>query len=562
MTGRRLLLAAAAVVFLAGVAVLVKHLMAPAPTAPYVEMLDAPAPPSERKAERPRYEPTQSGGTFAGVVLGAGDVPVRDADVLLVGLDTGAKTVIETTSPSGETTTLDLPRFGEHRTIARQKTGPDGRFSLAAGSERALAIVAYERAYSPAMIAHTIEDPLEPGTDYVMRLSPAGRLDGQVLDRVTRNPVAGAEVAIFFQQPSNQGDRAGPIPSSPSHSFGVFADYVERVLGPLVWGIEPPPGDTGFRVRTSSDGRFSFGPVMKEVQVEVIVTHPEYMWTDNDEEVAFEVDQESFYRGKSSVPLTRKRRTVVPPGQTVEKTILLERGQEVKGRVVDAADKPIEGVAVSLEHVSQYRQHWWYRVKTRHAITDRDGRFRIAGLAQPPYNLQMTHPSFDTEWFSSVKAGSDEVYKIQAGGGWLDLRVEGGPPGVPRWTGRILLESPERTTTLRQEPVTVVDGKARVERVKPGTYAVTLTSGTSISSTVHAEVGAGPAVVTLSMESGGGVRIPVRDGAGKALDPAAVDLELLGAEGQPGRRAATLVSRAGLATSDGLIAGRYVATVS
>jgi hypothetical protein len=58
MTGRRLLLAAAAVVFLAGVAVLVKHLMAPAPTAPYVEMLDAPAPPSELKAERPRYEPT------------------------------------------------------------------------------------------------------------------------------------------------------------------------------------------------------------------------------------------------------------------------------------------------------------------------------------------------------------------------------------------------------------------------------------------------------------------------------------------------------------------------
>lgn len=516
------------------------------------------AAPLDRSYLQPDYDLSNRGGTYAGRVVDDQDRPVPRADVLLVALDLDAKVLIESLEAEGTGSVLDIPVFGEYRTAARGRTDAEGRFSLPAGDGVVVAVVAWTRGFAPGLLATTPKIPLKPGTDHVVRLWPSGTLRGTVVDRASKAPVGQAEVAIFFQTITNRG-RRGPEPFTPTNSFARFQTYVARELGPLVWGIEGRSTDGSFRITTDRAGRFEFGPVMKEVQVEVVVTHPDYMWTETDPEVSFPED--NLERKPGEKVLTRRQRTVVPPGETVERTYELERGEEVRGTVKDGEDRPIEGVEVSLEHVSQYAQHPWYRTNARTARTDAKGRFRVAGLSHGPYTIRLTHPSFDTEYFSGVQAGSDTDYKVVSAGGWLELTVEGGPAEGATWTGRLVLEPAERRGARREERVVVKEGRATVERVRPGRYDLTIISGDRVSRAARVDVAAaGATEATLALVEGGGVRLSVLDASGNAIDPATVELEAIVGD-QTLRRAAVLVSRQGVVEGAGLLPGRYRARV-
>lgn len=563
---RRLIAVAATVAVAAGVGALVVLLRRPPVEPVHVEDLDARPVPVEapRPTTTDQFADTTLGGTYAGVVVDEKDRPVPDADVVLVAVDADAKIVMETVDADGVGDAIELPVFGDYRTAARGKTDASGRFTLAAGGARVVALVAWERAFAPGLLAHTKDVPLRPGAGHVVRVARAGWLKGRILDQATSAPVGGADVIVYLQHRANQGDRAGPEPLSPTNSFGVFQRYVGHVLGPMVWGLEPPPGDTGFHVRATADGWFTFGPLMREVQVEVVITHPDYMWTDNDPDKRFESDQ-GGQLGRKDV--ARKVRTVVEPGETKEVTYYLQQGKEVRGTVVDPDGKPIDGVVIALEHVAQYAQHWRYRTHARTGRTDAKGRFRIAGLSFEPYVLRFTHPTFDTEYFPGVKAGSDEVYKIQSAGGWVELTVVGGPEeegGAKKpWAGRVIVEPLAAAGTRKQEGAIVRDGKVTVERLRPGAYEISVVSGTQISTPARVDVRSGEATqAEVTMSVGGGVRIPVRDAAGKPVDPAEVHLYLATKSETAPRRVAVLVAREGMAASDGLLGGTYTAEVT
>lgn len=531
-----------------------------------VENLDValPPPPPSAPREKGQFDDVTGGGTFAGVVVDERDRPVRDADVLLVAIDEDAKVVLETIDADEVADKMEFPVFGEYRTAARGRTDAEGRFALAAGSARVVAIVAWERAFAPAMKGH-VKDvaPLKPGPGHVLRLARAGWLRGRVVDKETGKPVGGAEVLLYLQHPANQGGKAGPVPLSPSNLFSVFQRYVSRELGPKIWGYEPRQGDTGFPLFSTQDGWFTFGPLMREVQVEAVVTHPDYMWTDHDAEQQFDADAEHPL-ARSGVG--RKVRVVVEPGETKEVVYALVKGKEIRGTVVDGDGQPLEGVGIELEHVAQYAQHWRYRTHPRTARTDAAGRFRVAGLSYGPYNLWMRHPTFEPEHFNQVQEGSDEVYKVMGVGGWVDLEVEGGPldeQGRPKsWSGRALVEPSTSSGTRRHEAVLVSEGKAKVERLRPGRYTISLVSGTHLSTPAVVEVRRGEGTgASVRMEAGGGVRLEIRDTAGRVVDPAEVHLYLQGSDRER-QRAAVLVAREGRAHSDGLLGGVYAAEVT
>jgi hypothetical protein len=552
---RRLSFSVAIVALLIGLGAVAYWLLTPTPTrGPDIDADTMPTGLDLGPGPQDLYKDAKVGGTYEGKVVDEKGEPIRDADVLLVAVDAGAKVMYETYDADGNGQPVDIPIFGEYKTAARGVTKADGSFSLPAGSARVVAIVASRREYSPGLRAHTEKSPLKPGEGHIVVLSRAGWLKGRVVDKATKEPVRDVDVAIYLQGRANQG-RPGPDPLTPTNGFHVFQTYVARELGPLVWGISAPPGDTGFHMSTSSDGQFQFGPIMKEVQVEVILTHPEYMWTDSDPSVLL---AEDFVEGKK--PADRRRRTVVPPGETVERTYELEKGREVRGTVKDSEGKAIPDVEVSLTHVAQYAQHHRYRTTARTARTDAQGRFRIAGLSLPPYNLRMTHPSFDTEYWAGVKDGTDVPYQIQKAGGWIELTVDGGPTEHPQWSARAYIEATDKKTPRRDELLMVRDSQALIERVKPGKYDVFLVSGTKVSTSVQVDVlPESGAKGVVKMGAGGGMDLAVRDANGAPIDPVIADLEFV-AEGQAsGRRAATLVSREGRITSQGLLPGRYVA---
>lgn len=556
-SSRTLVLAGAALAVAVGVAAL---LLRPTPTPPLVvdATMPAPVPTPAAVPLETQWGATEVGGTYAGTVVDTDGKPVAQADVLLVGVDTDAKVSVGAVDSDGSAVVTEIPAFGVYKTVARTRTDAAGRFSLAAGGARVVALVGWQSSYSPGLLAHTPKEPLRPGPDHVVRLALAGWLKGQVVDAVTKEPVPRCDVSIAFQTRTNQ-DRAGPEPINARNAFPVLSDYVAKELGPLVWGAVPPPGDIAFHVATNAEGRFTFGPVMNEVQVEVVISHPEYMWTDQDAEVFLEQDAN---RGPGGKAVSRIRRPVIAPGETLEKTYYLEKGREVRGTVLDQDGKPIANVLIALDHVAQYAQHWWYRRESRIAWTDAAGHFRVAGLSYGPYVLRMTHPTFDVEYFHGVKEGSDDVYKIATGGGWIELDVDGGPSDAPQWSARATIEGGAGAAhDRRDEPVVVKGGKAVVERVKPGRYDVFLVAGTTISNVAQIEVLPGQAGRgSVRMTPAGSLRLSVRDHQGRVIDPVVAELMRVGeGEGAAAVRLATLVSREGSIRSDGVLPGRYVA---
>jgi hypothetical protein len=536
----------------------VAFFLRPSPPAPPVvdaEPAARPPPPTVREAD-PATQPT-AGGSYDGRVVDPDGRGVADADVMLVAAGGSHRVSVEgLEGPDDEP--LEVPVFQAFQTAARTKTNDAGLFRLTAGDARVLAIFAYAKGFTPTFKAHTADAPLLPGRKHEIRLERPGWLRGRVVDAATQEGVPGALVTVYLQGKANQ-ETPGPEAFGPGNQFGAFQTWVVREVGSLVWGIEPTGNDAGFSFPTATDGTFAFGPLTSEAQLEVVVTHPEYAWTDFDPTV-------KFPKGRGEKPDERVRRLVVPAGETVERTYPLVRGREVNGRVIDQRTRdPIEGVVVSLDHVTQYHQHHWYRVRARTARTDADGRFHLAGLSFPPYVLRMEHPSFDTEHFHGVKDGPEvATYQIEAGG-WIDVVVEGEPVtgerGKKSFQAEAHLQPAGGRGPTRRARVAVRDGRFSVEKVKPGAYSIWLTAGDLVSAPVAVTVAAERGeTATVTLSRGGGFGLSVRDASGAPVDPVTVEIEVLDAQGGA-RRAGAVVARAGRAQAAGLLPGRYRAAV-
>ena len=504
-----------------------------------------PAPAATRHMELPK------GGVFAGRVVDEGGQGVGGATVLLVAFDTGDQSMA-TRRPAVDLENFDPSQLAlvGFRTAARAQTDPGGRFRVAADPDSAIRmVVAFHRGFVPRLVG--VEAPTE-GLEIV--LSPAGKLIGHVVDAETGRPVPRANVAIYLQQRTDPmtgevGARvSGRKPKYETSFFAVAQRWVAKELGPSVWGTEWQ-GDETIRVWTDEEGNFTFGPVGDEVQIEIVITHARYMWSEHDRTARNTIE-----------------RTVVKPGETVERTFRLKRGKSISGRVVDESNRGVPDVLVSVDHVAQYKQHWWYRVKQRRARTRRDGSFTVGGLSFGPYTVTLEHPASGRTDIPGIPEGAKNLELGVKNRGAIHGTVEGLEKRPFGERATLVMEAagdaPDGARHLREEVMLDADQRFTLQGVRPGRWNAWLqVAGMSSQPQEIEVVSLGTLDVRFTLGGGGGLTLRVWEPGNREVDPATVSLVRIEGEGAQ-RRLGRMVTRGGRLDAEGIVPGRYVAEVA
>lgn len=490
------------------------------------------------------------GGTWSGVVVDEAGQPVEGASVRLVRFEAGDNVQFHVPDDPAEFDPRLVPQLGQYEVAAGQRTDAQGRFRLSADAQhRVQMVAAWRRDLAPNVVRVGA-----PGSEVRVVLKRGGTLKGRVEDPEGR-PVANAQVEIFLQSIAREarnpepGQAAVPLegPERPLAPLVTLGAFLGRVLGPEVYGFQASPNEA-LRTMTAADGTFFVGPLDDSVQVWVVVDHPDYMWTEFDE-------------GKDGI----KRRPVIRPGETLERTYRLERGHWIEGRVEtdDPVPQPVGGVIIELSHVSQYYQHPRYRSHARVGVTREDGTFRLAGLSWPPYTAMLHHGSFGRQHVTEIPADTkNNVWTVRSRGG-LEGTLRGlgeRPPG-----GRVDLtfeplgatDASGRGLTRLHVPVDA-QGVFRVEQLTPGTYRVTVRAGTVTTQPEEVRIEARQvARVSFGAVQGASVSLRVLDGQGRAVDPATVTLVAVREDGSTEAALGSFTTRAGALEQDGVAPGRY-----
>ncbi|MFM8980906.1 MAG: collagen binding domain-containing protein [Planctomycetia bacterium] len=496
-----------------------------------------------------------AGGTYWGIVVDSGGRPVDGAKVLLVRYESGTGVDVPRFRPDGsDFDPARVARIGDYHVSGETRTGPDGRFDVTAGTPRdeVKMVVAWSDEHAPAYaFTGSAQDEVR------VVLQAGGRLKGTVLDP-RGQPVAGALVEVFLQQPAPRalapepGKEVLALPGDKRRlsAAATLGDFIGRIVGPRVYGIEPSD-QMALRLSTRADGTFSVGPVDDSVQLEVVISHPDYMWTDFDE------DEQGFVQ-----------RPVLRPGQVLERTYTLREGHWIAGRVVgdDPAQTGIPGVVIQVRSIPSYKKHRYYDQKPRMAITDSDGSFRVAGLSHAPYTADLFHASFGHEFQGKVAADTRNLLWVVRSRGGVLGRVSGleerPPGGRVRLTLEPLAAGGATGAQVQAEAVLAPDDTFLLERVDPGTYRATLRAGTRAAQPVVFTIEP-RSVARVDFACGGGGALEARasDAAGRVVDPVAGALRRL-VEGEAPALVEELVSRAGVLAAEGVPAGRYVLELS
>ncbi|MFM8387409.1 MAG: carboxypeptidase-like regulatory domain-containing protein [Planctomycetia bacterium] len=496
-----------------------------------------------------------TGGTYWGIVVDSAGRPIEGARVLLVRYESGTGVSVPRFRPDGsDFDPARVVRIGDYHVSGETRSGPGGRFEVTAGTPRdeVRVVVAWTEEHAPAYTFTA-----SPKDEVRVVLQAGGRLKGTVVDP-RGQPVAGALVEVYLQQPAPRAlapEPGKPVMAVPGEvrrlsAAATLGDFIGRVVGPRVYGIEPTD-QVALRMATKPDGTFHVGPVDDSVQLEVVITHPDYMWTDFDE------DDKGFVQ-----------RPVLRPGEVLERTYALREGHWIAGRVVgdDRAQTPIAGVVISVRSIPSYKKHPYYDSKPRMAITDTDGSFRVAGLSHAPFMADLHHASFGHEFQGQVPADTRNLLWVVRSRGGILGTVRGLDERPPGGRVRLVLEPMEagRPVGARAtvEAMLTPDDTFLLEKVDPGTYRGTLRAGSRAAQPVVFTVEP-RSVARVQFECGGGGAIEARasDAQGRIVDPVTGSLRRL-AEGEEPSPVEDMVSRAGVMTAEGLPAGRYVLEVS
>lgn len=524
-------------------------LRAPQPEPILQPLADVDRPPPEA----PGPPPPPLGGVYSGRVLDLEGRPIHGARVLLVGYNAGEfaepAAVVEGEPPPPAV-------VGDYFDAGETVTDADGAFRIAADARSRIAhVLAWHKRY----FVDGVETRGRPREGLELRLAPAGRVVGRVFDEATGEPVAGARVDIYLQNKTapppaipegrSVGEQRGT--RVPLASLPQLGRFVPQVLGPRVWELSDIPqlGDDSLKLFTNAEGHFEIGPFADSVQLEFVITHPDYKWYD------FDSDD-----GKH-VP----RRTVVPPGETVERRFPMRPGLEVAGQVLDENERPVPDVEIRVESVSAYYKHPWYKYKLRTGRTDAQGRFRIKGLAIGDQRLEIRHPSFGVR-YEQAPGGAENLRIDVDSFGALHAALEGLAPrrGLMRHaevTVESVEDNPRGDRQVQRRVSLGPDDSTLVERILPGRYRVWARCERLTSQPVEVEIQAHQITrVVLRMGGGGSVALRVLDPEGRFVDPATAQL-VVQRDGR-GVGLGTFTSREGEFALTDVVPGRYVLEVS
>ena len=524
--------------------------------------LDGDAPPPSIKVEK---DPGLSGnlppqgGVYGGIVTNREGQPIPGATVMLAALNTG-EFLIDQRRRGDELDPFSgpIPEIGGHELGgAETKTDIDGRWTIPANSRaRVTHVLAYHHEHFLSVVA--VQGP----SDSVrIVLDRGGRVKGEIVDDVTGRPVPGVVVDVYLQQPvvlpehresdaggARKGRRGVKVPES---QIARLSRFVAKELGERVWGL-PYQGRESLRLRADAQGRFNIGPFGPGVQLEFVLTHDDYRWRDYD---------------KGPKEDRMPQRTIVGPGEVVEREFRMQAGGKITGTLTMADGTPIADAAVSFESITQIYRHWYdANGRRRRTKTDTKGRFEMGGLAPGDHNLMFQHNSFGTHFVGGVRVGSklEEVIRARGRAVLTLAGLEGRPP---RGKVRITLEptgpKPTEQDNFVAKPFTLGRRSTVVmDYLREGTYTLYVQAGRQASQPLDVEVVAGqPLVETLVMGGGGQLELRILDPLNHIVDPAVAELELI-REGKKPRRLGRYVSRGGWIKTNHLAPGTYRAIVT
>jgi uncharacterized GH25 family protein len=236
-----------------------------------------------------------------------------------------------------------------------------------------------------------------------------------------------------------------------------------------------------------------------------------------------------------------------------EYTIWLERGVTAGGRIVDENDRPIagakvqvrtEGAAAPARGGSQTRFNTWLATGGDAALTDAEGRWRIANVPNNPrveLRLLVTHPDYvsDEHWDENQRAGAVTTAMLLDGTATLKLKsgvvVRGrvtDSAGKPIAGAIVVRGDDPYFASTPCEFVTDADGRFRLPALKPEQTALTVIAQGWAPQHRMVILQPGLPAQDFRMERGKPIRLRVVDTAGKGVARAQVAIR-----GWKGRKA-------------------------
>jgi protocatechuate 3,4-dioxygenase beta subunit len=272
-------------------------------------------------------------------------------------------------------------------------TGADGTFTLKGLSAGPVLISASTNNATPLMTSAPLS-VTAPAKDVVLRMPSPASVSGRVSDKATSQPIADFQIMAT----TSDSGMTRPTPPSQVHSDdGTFtmlvvpgrtelrvtaAGYVRATLSSL--NVEEGKPISGVEVRMERGGRIvgrvtSGGQPVAQAYVSAYADRfnaQSGASTDaNGDYVLDGIDAgERTLQARKQGLLTAEKSVVAKAGQDVHADLELEKGREVRGRVIDRGGRPVESTRISVRGVED-------RSVRANAAADAEGNFKVGGLS-------------------------------------------------------------------------------------------------------------------------------------------------------------------------------------
>lgn len=352
-------------------------------------------------------------------------------------------------------------------------------------------------------------DGYAPGHDWFMlarettrdlRLSPASRIAGRVIERESRNPVSDAE--LWLQPHRAGGARPRDVKSDAAGQFafndlepgtyrvgarrgrlvGLSASVsVAMAQGVSDVEVEVTPGFVVAGKVIAPDGKGLAGARVQLAKDRPPFERPMIARSGPDGAYRIEGVLPSGFRLEVAADgHARAQQELLVTADVPDLRVKLEPGAVVKGRVTSAEGKPIEGALINLQVRARDRAMMVGGVFER-ATTAADGSFEIAGLPAGDLRLTAQHPAHGIAEVKDDKlAGAEQktvALKLAAGAtiaGSVTLD-DGKPAAGARVEGMMM------GGAGRWSDVTAADGSYKLTGVSSGSVIVVGTLGRGMS---------------------------------------------------------------------------------
>ncbi len=269
-----------------------------------------------------------------------------------------------------------------------------------------------------------------PARNVLVHVPTPSTLSGRVMEKTGGQPVTDFQVITMI------GDAGSNRPSPPSQihsddgSFTVpvvpgrtelrvtAAGFVRATLSGLT--VEEGKPLTGIEVRMDRGGRIvgrvtSAGEPVAQAYVSAYVDRnlsfqPGATTDANGEYTIDGVDAgERTVEARKSGLLPKNKQVVTKAGEDVRADLELDKGREVRGRVLDRSSRPVESARIQVNGIED-------RSIRGGAVSDADGNFSVSGLGEGHMTLRADRDGYVSATIDDVDPARNVLVTLDRGG--------------------------------------------------------------------------------------------------------------------------------------------------